>query len=135
MQKNKKLVYTILLFLILSVLTIDVSSKNNDIPCWNNDWSYREEITIPIKTNEESAEYQPIDIYFEFKNKCWGKNETAHSIRTCCWSNNKWYELENQIYNIEHEDSESYIEKCGIIFLIPEFADGNERYFIYYVKK
>lgn len=132
MQKNKKLVYTILLFLILSVLTIDVSSKNNDIPCWNNHWSYREEITIPIKTNEESAEYQPIDIYFEFKNKCWGKNETAHSIRTCCWSNNKWYELENQIYNIEHEDSESYIEKCGIIFLIPEFADGNERYFIYY---
>jgi len=131
MQKNT-LVYTLLIILILSVLTIDVSSEKDNLSYWNKEWEYREEIKIPISTNQESAKYQPIDISFEFKNRCWGKNELEHSIRICCCNENKWYELESQIYNIEKTDSESYIKKCGIIFLIPEFVNGNERYFVYY---
>lgn len=135
MQKNT-LVYTILILLIFSsVLTINVSSEQNNLSYWNKEWKYRQEIKIPISTNQESAKYQPIDISFEFKNRCWGKNELEHSIRVCCWHENRWYELESQIYDIEKADSESYIKKCGVIFLIPEFANGKERYFIYYDEK
>jgi len=132
MHKKNTLVYGILTILLLSLLTINVVSEKNDLSHWNNDWLYKEEIKIPISTSEKSAKYQPIDIHFEFKETCWGKNELEHSIRICCWNENRWYELESQIYKIEYEDSTSYIKKCGIIFLIPGFANGKERYFVYY---
>jgi len=132
MHKNKTLVYIILIFLFSSVITINVSSQQDDLKYWNEDWSYREEIKIPISTSKEQAKFQPIDVNFVFKNPCWGKNELEHSIRICCWNENRWYELESQIYNIKHDQSAPYIKECDIIFLIPEFANGKERFFVYY---
>ncbi len=132
MQKRKLwIAYLIITLLILSMLTITVSSEDDSIPIWNKNWSFRQEITLPILTNKPQAKFQPIDLHLEFTNSCWAKNETEHSVRVCCWDGNRWYELESQIYDLEFKDSH-HINKCGLVFLVPEIANGEERYFIYY---
>jgi hypothetical protein len=54
-----------------------------------------------------------------------------HSIRIISYHDGSWKELQSQIYNIKLKD-ESTISSCRIIFLIPEFADGSELYYVYY---
>ena len=132
MIKKQSIVYLLILIQIISSLSIPIIQADNNIPSWNKEWSYREEINIPIDTSENSAKFQPIDISFEFKNPCWAKTEEEHSVRICCWDGNKWHELESQIYDLEKTDGSLQIKKCGIVFLIPDFSDGNERYFVYY---
>ena len=132
MHINKPwVVYIILILLVSPVLTIIVSSEDGSLPTWNREWSYREEIKLPILTDDFHAKFQPIDLHIEFKNPCWAKNENQHSVRVCVWDGNKWHELESQIYDLESKDPQ-HISKCGLVFLIPEIANGEERYFIYY---
>ena len=132
MQINKLgAVYLILILLISSVLTISVSSEDDPIPFWNKSWSYRQEIKIPVSSDNPYAKYQPIDIRIEFEKNCWAKNENKHSIRVCCWDGDTWHELESQIYYLNFTDVD-HIYSCRLVFLIPEIADGKERYFIYY---
>jgi hypothetical protein len=121
----------IIILLILPVLTITASSEDSSIPTWNKNWSYRQEIILPISTGKPQAKFQPIDIHIEFTSSCWAKNENEHSIRVCCWDGNRWYELESQIYDLEFKDTH-HINKCGLVFLIPEMANGEEQYFVYY---
>jgi len=124
-------IYIILLLLISSLLAVSVSSKDNTPPIWNKDWSYGEEIKLPISTDNSSAKFQPIDIRMDFQKSCWAKNESEHSVRVCCWDGSTWHELESQIYDLEFSDAE-HIKGCGLVFLIPKEANGKERYFIYY---
>ena len=133
MQINKLgATYLILILLISSsVLTISVSSEGDPPPFWNESWPYRQEIIIPVSTENSYAKHQPIDIRIEFEKICWAKNENEHSIRVCCWDGNTWHELESQIYRLNFTD-DNHIYSCGLVFLIPEIADGKERYFIYY---
>ena len=129
----KKLVLgcIILMFLVSSVLTISVSSEDNMPPDWNKDWAYRQEIKLPISTENLFAKYQPIDIRVKFVRSCWAKDEKEHSIRVVCWDGYKWHELESQIYDLKYTDS-YHIGRCDLVFLVPEIADGEERYFVYY---
>ncbi len=131
MRYKKFMLICIISLIIAPAISHNAISSDSSPPVWNKNWDFREEIFIPISTNDKLAKYQPIDIEFEFKNPCWGKNEEEHSIRILCWSQNSWYELESQVYDIK-SSSTNIIKKCGIVFLIPEFADGNERYFVYY---
>ena len=98
---------------------------------WDTNWKYREEITTYIPISHRLATYQPIDMQMFFEEKCWALNESVHSIRVCCWQNNRWYELESQIYDLVFTE-EPYLFSCGLIFLVPNFADGTERYYMYY---
>jgi len=59
------------------------------------------------------------------------RNENQHSIRVVSWDGNNWHELESQIYDLE-KSNDNFINSCGLVFLIPEFADGNEKYYVYY---
>ena len=132
MQINKLgAAYLILILLVSSVLTISVSSEGDPPPFWNESWPYRQEIKIPVSTDNPYAKYQPIDIRIEFEKNCWAKNENEHSVRVCCWDGNIWHDLESQIYHLNFTDVD-HIYSCGLVFLIPEIADGKERYFIYY---
>jgi len=132
MQINKLVAaYLILILLVSSVLTISVSSESDPPSFWNESWSYRQEIKIPVSTDNSYVKYQPIDIRTEFEKNCWAKNENEHSVRVCCWDGNIWHELESQIYHLNFTDAD-HIYSCGLVFLIPEIADGKERYFIYY---
>lgn len=123
--------YIIFILLLGSVLTINVAAQDRIPPHWNENWSYIKEINLPISTESPYAKYQPIDIGMEFENPCWALNENKHSIRVVCWDGSNWHELESQIYDMNYKDS-IFIKKCGLIFLVPKIANGEERYFVYY---
>ena len=131
LKKKLAICYIILLLLIPSVLAIPVFATDSSPTIWDKNWSYNQEIILPISTISNPAKFQPIDIKIFFERPCWAKNQNEHSVRTVCWHRNSWHELESQIYDLEFKDSE-YILSCGLVFLIPDFADGSERYFIYY---
>ncbi len=108
-----------------------LSTPPQDEAPWWNDELFRKEIIIPVDTSSEHAHYQPVDIYMEFDDPCWVKNEEEHSVRVIFQEGARFIELDSQIYDLSFSDEE-HIESCGLVFLIPEEANGNERYFIYY---
>jgi len=93
--------------------------------------SYKQEITIPIDTSQDQSKLQPIDIRIIFDNTCWAKNETIHSVRVGYDDGSNINELESQIYDLKKID-ELHISECSSVFLIPENANGKEKYYIYY---
>ena len=126
------LIVCITILLVISpVQTSSQSSEDDVIAFWNDEWSYRQELILPIKTNDSHAAYQPIDIQITFDNRCWTENETKTSIRICCWHEMQWHELDSQIYDLSYTQT-NYIEKCNLVFLVPNWADGTEKYYIYY---
>ena len=133
MRGSNVVIVTMLLLLIFPAASMPGSSQKDVIPFWNTTWSYRQELLLPIATNDSTAHYLPIDLLITFEKPCWTENENKTSIRICCWYKENWYELESQIYGIIKGAGETtYINECNVIFLIPAFADGKERYFIYY---
>ena len=116
----------ILLFLLIPSHLSFADSSN-----WDEDWSYSQEITIPFNTGLEIARYQPIDLKIEFENPCWAKNVDEHSIRVVCWNGKNFEELESQIYSLK-KVNDNFITSCNLVFLIPDFADGKEKYYVYY---
>ncbi len=133
MRGSNVIIVSMLLLFIFPAVSIPGSSQENEIPFWNTTWLYRQELVLPIATNDSTAHYKPIDLRITFEKPCWTKNENKTSIRICCWYKENWYELESQIYGIiKGEEETIYINECNVIFLIPAFADGTERYFIYY---
>lgn len=132
MQISRILLVSIISILILfPILNINVGSSNNSIPFWNNDWTYRQEIKLPISTNDSWSKYQPIDLRITFQDPCWTKNENETSIRVCCWDGNRWFELESQLYDLKYINPD-FLQECNIIFLVPEIAFGEEKYYVYY---
>ena len=131
LTKKMLIVYLIIIFFITPVLTISVFSQEESCPVWHEGWSYRQKIILPIPTDDPFAAYQPIDLHIDFENPCWAINENEHSIRVCCWDGNKWYELESQIYDLKFND-QYHIRSCGLVFLVPNIANGKEEYFVHY---
>ncbi len=117
--------------LVVLIFNFSINSTPAEPNTWNEEWGYSQEIIIPINTEIQAAKYQPVDIRLDFENRCWVKNEEEHSIRVCSWDGYEWHELESQIYDLQSIDN-NYISSCSLVFLIPEFADGNEKYFVYY---
>ncbi|UCD13891.1 MAG: carboxypeptidase regulatory-like domain-containing protein [Thermoplasmatales archaeon] len=126
-----EIVYVALILLFSLALPISASSDDESVPFWNKEWSYRQEIQLPIKTNDSYTKYQPIDIRINFNNPCWTKNENETSLRVCCWNDKKWYKLESQIYDLSFIDTD-HIQECSLVFLVPEIANGDEKYYVYY---
>ncbi|GAF96505.1 unnamed protein product, partial [marine sediment metagenome] len=125
------LVYSTFILIFSSVVTSSPPMHEDLLPFWNTEWSYRQEIQLPISTNDSHAKYQPIDMQITFNNPCWTKNENETSIRVSCWDGTTWHELDSQIYDLPKTQTE-HIEKCSLVFLIPKFADGKEKYYVYY---
>jgi len=123
-------IISIFLILLFSIINIPASSQSN-VSWWDQSYSYRQEITVPIDTSLEIAKYQPIDIRITFNDPCFAKNTDEHSIRVCFWDLKNWYELESQIYDLDKSD-DTHIKACSIVFLIPEEANGDESYYVYY---
>jgi hypothetical protein len=139
MQGSDIIIVSILLLCIFPAASIPGSTQGDGFSFWYTewtDWSYRQELQLPISTNDSTVHYQPIDLHITFEKPCWTENENRTSIRIGCWYEEEWYNLESQIYNIIKSDGETtYINECNVIFLIPSFADGKERYFIYYTDR
>ncbi len=128
---HKRLVGIIVSIIFLESLLVPTSLSSDESYWWNDNWSLREEIIIPINTSSEEAKFQPIDIYLEFNDTCWAKNENEHSVRVVFQDSNKFIELESQIYDLNFSDNE-HINSCNLVFIIPPEANGNEKYYIYY---
>lgn len=123
------------LWLILAIILFS-SISSHALPYDESDidfkqFKFKQEITIPIDTSREDAKLQPIDIHIELKNPCWAKNENEHSIRICYNDGSGLNELESQIYDLNFKDNQ-HVKSCNIVFLIPEDANGKERYFVIY---
>lgn len=95
---------------------------------------FKQELTVPIDTNQDIAKYQPIDLRITFDNPCWGINETINSVRVGFDDGSGLQEIESQIYNLEHTD-ETHLKACSLVFLIPEEANGKEKYYVVYDSK
>lgn len=136
MRRSNIFIVSILLLLVIPVVSLPGSSQENGEPSWHStykEWSYRQEIPLPIQTNDPLAWYQPIDLRVRFEKPCWTENENRTSIRIAYWHKEIWYDLESQIYSLQKSQGEtSYLSECNVIFLVPAFVDGTERYFLYY---
>jgi len=131
----KRLVGCVLLAnIVLAILlpTTLLASPSDEDPWWDDDWSSRKEIIVPIDTSNECAHYQPVDIYLEFDKPCWAKNEEEHSIRVIFQEDGRFIPLESQIYDLNHYSDSEQIESCNLVFLIPKQANGKEKYYVYY---
>lgn len=129
---NKKLVgYVVISIIFLSVLVPTSFSASDEAPWWNENWSFRKEINIPIDTSSEQAKYQPVDILIKFNNSCWVKDKIEHSIRIVLQEGGRFKVLESQIYDLENSD-DTHINSCSLVFLIPPDVTGKEKYFVYY---
>ena len=92
---------------------------------------FRQEMTIPIDTSDPNSKYYPVDMRVEFEHRCWARDELNRSVRVFVYHKGRYREIESQIYNLNFSDDE-HIRSCNIVFLIPSFADGSERYFVFY---
>jgi len=133
MSNRKISAYGILLVFLLSSLSIPVTSQG-DITWWDKNWSFRQELSLPISTQNFYAKFQPVDLRITFENTCWTLSENQSSLRVCCWDGNQWYVLESQIYDLNFTDT-SHIKACSLVFLIPDIATGKEQYYMYYTDK
>jgi len=129
--KNKKILLTISLLFIITLSNIVVA--NNDIfqEMSIENLSFKQEIEIPIDTSLEEAKYQAIDLKINFKNSCYAVDEKDHSIRIGFENGDYVEEIESQIYDLEKTD-DSHINSCNVVFLIPQEANGEETYYVFY---
>jgi len=95
------------------------------------DFSHRQEISLPIDTSQPGALHQPIDIHVDFPYPCWAHNETLHSIRVAMDDGSGLEELDSQIYGLEFMD-DGYLSGCNLVFLVPRTATGKEKYYLFY---
>ena len=127
---------------ILSLFIIPVMVLQGTIPVYslpnstfsNDSFKFHMEINLDIDTSNPSFRYQAIDRHIEFSNPCWATDEKDNSVRVMAYHDGQMDELESQIYNMSFLDGD-HIKSCNIVFLIPPYADGNERYYIYYNDK
>jgi hypothetical protein len=124
----------IISLVFLSISPSIQSDETKDCAWWDDTWSYRQSIVIPIDTSDKDAIYHPIDIFFEFEDACWAEDETKHSVRVIYQQGMHIKELESQIYNLKYS-GDNHIQSCGLVFLIPEIANGQEKYYVYYDNK
>ncbi|MEF8879742.1 MAG: hypothetical protein V5A64_05055, partial [Candidatus Thermoplasmatota archaeon] len=130
MYRKKSVVIILFLIFFLSNVTAAASTSNFSAKPMASNAEYKQKLTIPID-NGENAEFQPIDQHIVFKNPCWAKNPTEHSVRVIYDDGTGSTEIESQIYNLEYTDEE-HISECNIVFLIPQDIDGGENYFVTY---
>ena len=66
MKLRKTIVYALLANLIfLTLAPTIISAESSD--WWDETWSFRQDVFIPIDTSSEYSKFQPIDVRVEFK--------------------------------------------------------------------
>ncbi|MCK4421264.1 carboxypeptidase regulatory-like domain-containing protein, partial [candidate division WOR-3 bacterium] len=130
---RKVVICGILLIILLSSVGVPASSQGES-SWWDKNWSFRQEIQLPISTEDSFVKYQPIDIRIKFNDVCWAKNEHEHSVRVVFQDVSNIEEIESQIYDLDYSDN-NHITSCSLVFLVPETANGKEKYYVYYDDK
>lgn len=121
------LITAILIFSFSSSALSDEQYHTTDI----DNLAFKQELTIPIDTSLEISKFMPIDIHVDFSNPCWAKDEVHHSVRVGYDDGSEIIEIDSQIYDLVKTD-ETHIKSCSLVFIIPENADGKEKYYVLY---
>jgi len=128
----KRFLHSVIIVIVLfSSFGGNVFSYDGFVTADIGNLAFKQEIIIPIDTSLEEARFQPIDIRVMFDSSCWAQNETKHSVRVGYDDGSGITELESQIYDLEYCDN-SHITACSLVFLIPEDANGKEKYYVIY---
>ncbi len=127
--KSRISILIIILLLSSSIIQIKANSNYNSQDI--DKLTYKQEINIPIDTSIDIAKFQPIDLRVEFSNPCWAIDEKHHSIRVGIDDGSDLVEIDSQIYDLEYID-DANIKSCSLVFLIPEKANGKEKYYVFY---
>ena len=130
-MKHTALAILLILGLLLPCLAVHSSATDDTLPAWNKSFPRSQEIILPINTSLPRAKGQPIDLPVAFSTPCWTKDPLATSVRIACWNGTSYSELPSQIYNLVINDS-THIKSCNVVFLVPSYANGQERYFLFY---
>jgi len=128
---KKVIIIYILVNFMLSSFTIQIKAQNNFNPTDIDNLLYKQELNIPIDTSLEIAKFQPIDLHVEFTNPCWAKDEKHHSLKVGIDDGSELIEIDSQIYDLEYVD-DTHIKSCSLVFIIPEKANGKEKYYVLY---
>jgi len=128
---QRRFLWIVIALLLFSTIGSHVQSAGNPRKTNIESFPYKQGILIPLDTSKAILQDQPIDIRITFDNPCWGKNETVHSVRVGVDDGTGIQEIESQIYDLEHSD-ETHITACSLVFLIPETANGKEKYYVLY---
>jgi hypothetical protein len=128
---QRKLLWIVAVLLLFSTVGSHVQATGNYLKTNIDTLPYKQEIIVPLDTGKDIAIDQPIDIRITFENPCWGKNETVSSVRVGVDDGSGLEEVESQIYDLQHSD-ETHITSCSLVFLIPETANGKEKYYVLY---
>ena len=131
---KKSICFSVLILLILSSFCINAKSDSRYNSTDIENLNFKQELTTPIDTSLQEAKLQPIDINIIFSNPCYAIDEKIHSIRIGYDDGKEIFEIDSQIYDLEHSD-DSHIKSCNIVFLIPEEANGEEKYYVFYDSK
>lgn len=121
-----------------TIVAIFISSFSNNALSYDEyhltdieNLAFKQELTIPIDTELELSKNMPIDIHVEFSNPCWAKDEIHHSVRVGFDDGSGIIEIDSQIYDLVKTD-DTHIKSCSLVFLIPENANGKEKYYVLY---
>ena len=128
---KKVMIFFIMLSLFSSIFTGNVFSQDNTLNSGIDGFLGKKEISIPFDTSLENAKFQPIDVEIKFDTHVWAKDEQNHAVRIAVDDGSGLNELECQIYNLNSVDN-AHINSCCVVFLIPETADGSEKYYVLY---
>ena len=131
---SKKVILIMIVLLVLTSFNINVVSKENIRKTGIENLPYKQEIKIPFDTSVDEAKFQPVDTNIVFEKTCWGRDEINHSIRVAYDAGSGLNEIDSQIYDLEKTD-DNHISSCNLVFLIPEDADGKEKYYVLYSDK
>jgi len=132
MQLIKRLLIIVILITFFCQIFSSFGFCNENYHRFDTDlFGFKQEIVIAFDTGLDSAKYQPIDLRVDFKNPCWAVDENSHSIRVAYEIAGVLYELESQIYDLKKSDAD-HVSSCNIVFLIPNVADGREKYYVFY---
>ncbi len=100
-------------------------------PWWNQAWSYRQNLTLPLSLSTPGAPGQPIDLRLTLQHPCWTQDETHTSIRVIHTHNGDPTELESEISNFTYTAPDQ-LASCRLVFLLPTDLSKDDTLAVYY---
>ncbi len=113
--------------------TADITHVNEkyDLSLWWNK-TYRFRIGFVIEETEGIDRYQPLDVFFSFKEDE-HYEDTERLLSFNATGSNEWSNpIPMQVWNVTKFGATNYIQSCTITFIADVMAGTNQTYFLYY---
>ena len=106
-------------------------NEKYDLSVWWNK-TYRFRIGFILEETEDIDRYQPIEMYFTFRENEHYEN-TERLVSFNATGNDEWSDpIPLQVWNVTKYPATNFIESCTITFIANLTANANKTYFLYY---